>query len=183
MISKTVEFNRVLKKRRMVRSFKDKPVDDSQVRKLLENAHRAPSAGFLQQQEFIIIKDGNTKAKLAEAAVGQYFIAQAPVVIVVCSNTDRVVKRYGNRGVNFYSIIDGAFASMLILLTVVNEGLAACFVGAFNDDEISKILKLPKHVKPVGIIPIGYANEPAEKFERISLEEIVHYERYGQHKN
>jgi len=175
-----MEFELVLKKRRMVRSFKDTQVDDTHVMKLLKNAHRAPSAGFLQQQEFIIIRNKETKTKLAEAAVNQDFIAQAPVVIVVCSNTDRVVKRYGDRGVNFYSVIDGAFASMLILLTVVNEGLSACFVGAFNDNEVSKILKLPKYVKPIGLIPVGHANEPPEKFERISLEEIVHYERYGQ---
>jgi len=178
-----MEFELVLKKRRMVRSFKGIQVDDTQIAKLLKNAHRAPSAGFLQQQEFVVIKNKVTKVKLAEAAVGQDFIAQAPVVIVVCSNTDRVMKRYGDRGVNFYSIIDGAFASMLILLTVVNEGLAACFVGAFKDNEVSKILKLPKNVKPIGIIPVGYANEPPEKFERISLEEIVHYETYGQKKS
>lgn len=177
-----MEFELVLKRRRMVRSFKDRQVDDAQIMMLLKNAHRAPSAGFLQQQEFIVIKNKETKAKLAEAAVSQDFVAQAPVVIVVCSNTDRVVKRYGDRGVNFYSIIDGAFASMLILLTVVNEGLAACFVGAFNDNEVSRILKLPKHVRPIGIIPVGYANEPSERFERMSLQEIVHYERYGQKK-
>jgi nitroreductase len=138
-----MDFDMLLKKRRMVRSFKDKKVDDAQVMKLLKNAHRAPSAGFLQQQEFIIVKDRETKAKLAEAGAGQDFIAQAPLVIVVCANTDRVVKRYGDRGVKFYSIIDGAFASMLILLTVVNGGLAACFAGAFEDDKVSKILKLP----------------------------------------
>ena len=177
-----MEFELVLKKRRMVRSFKDRQVENAQIMKLLKNAHRAPSAGFLQQQEFVVVRN-ETKAKLAEAAVSQNFIAQAPVVIVVCSNTDRVVKRYGDRGINFYSVIDGAFASMLILLTVVNEGLAACFVGAFNDNEVSKILKLPKHVKPIGIIPVGYANEPPERFERISLEEIVYYERYGQKKS
>ena len=173
-----MEFDLVLKKRRMVRSFNERHVDDAQIARLLKNAHRAPSAGFLQQQEFIVVKDKKIREKLAEAAVGQDFVAQAPVVIVVCSNTDRVVKRYGDRGVNFYSVIDGAFASMLILLTVVNEGLAACFVGAFKDNEVSKILKLPKHVKPIGIISVGYTNEPPEKFNRMSLKESLHYERY-----
>lgn len=57
----------ILKKRRMVRSFGDKRVDDAQIVKLLRNAHRAPSAGFLQQQEFIVVKDMAIKAKLAEA--------------------------------------------------------------------------------------------------------------------
>ena len=55
------------------------------------------------------------------------------------------------RGREFYSIIDGAFASMIILLSAVNEGIGAAFVGAFEDDKVSQILQLPKDVKPVGI--------------------------------
>jgi nitroreductase len=175
-----MDFELLLKKRRMVRSFRNKEVGDGLVMYLLRNAQKAPSAGFLQQQEFIVVKDHDTKTKLAEAAVAQDFVSQAPVVIVVCSNTDRVVKKYGERGVRFYSIIDGAFSSMLILLSVINKGLGACFVGAFEDDKVSKILQLPKHVRPIGIIPIGYPNEPAEKLCRIALEEVTYYEKYGQ---
>lgn len=175
-----MEFELVLRKRRMVRSFKDKDVEDENIMKLLAHAHRAPSAGFLQQQEFIVIRDKDLKEQLAKAAVNQHFLAEAPVVIAVCSNTDRVVKRYGERGVNFYSVIDGSFASMLILLSAANEGLAACFVGAFVDKDVSEILKLPKHVKPIGLIGIGHANEPPEKFERMPLQKITYYERYGQ---
>ena len=73
-------------------------------------------------------------------------------MIVVCSNTSRSEERYGRRGREFYSVIDGAFASMLILLTAVNERIGAGFVGAFEDDKVSEILKLPRYVKPVGII-------------------------------
>ena len=85
------------------------------------------------------------------------------MLVVVCSNTSRSISRYGSRGKEFYSIIDGAFASMLILLTAVNEGIGACFVGAFQDKMVFTILELPKHVKPIGIICIGY---PAEEPER-----------------
>ena len=104
-----MDFDQVLKKRRMVRSFKVKEIEDVMINNLLKNAHMAPSAGFLQQQEFIIVKDDITKANLVEAAVGQDFIAKATVVIALCANTDRVVKRYGDRGVNFYSIIEWGF--------------------------------------------------------------------------
>ena len=69
---------------------------------------------------------------------------------------------------------------LLILLSAVNEGLAACFVDAFQDEKVEKILKLPKHVRPIGIIPIGYSDEPPEKLERIFLEDITYYEKYGQ---
>ena len=69
----------------------------------------------------------------------------------MCSNTSRSIGRYGNRGKEFYSIIDGAFASMLILLSGVNEGIGACFVGAFEDSKVSEMLELPKDVRPIGI--------------------------------
>jgi nitroreductase len=76
-------------------------------------------------------------------------------LIVVCSDTSRSVTRYGSRESQFYSIIDGAFASMILLFTAVNEEIGACFVGAFDDNKVSEILGLPKNVKPIGIICIG----------------------------
>jgi nitroreductase len=120
--------------------------------RLIKNAHRAPSAGHTQIQEFIVVKDSITKKKLRKVAVDQEYVELAPVLIIVCSNTSRSTNRYGIRGREFYSIIDGAFASMIILLSAVNEGIGAAFVGAFEDDKVSQILELPKHVKPVGII-------------------------------
>ena len=72
--------------------------------------------------------------------------------------------------------MDGAFAAMIILLTVVKEGLGACFVGAFGDDEVSKVLGVPKELKPRVIIPIGYPTEKPEKLERITLGKRLHRE-------
>lgn len=101
-------------------------------------------------------------------------------MIVVCSNTSRSEDRYGRRGREFYSVIDSAFASMLILLTAVNERIGAGFVGAFEDDKVSEILKLPRYVKPIGIITLGYPKEtePVERFERIPIDDLIHYERW-----
>jgi len=76
------------------------------------------------------------------------------VVSVVCSNTSSSERCYGIRGRDFYSIIDGAFASMLILLTAVNERIGAGFVGAFEDDRVSEILKLPGYVRPIEYYPL-----------------------------
>src|SRR5215213_1371975 len=80
------------------------------------------------------------KRKIKLASVNQEQVEEAPVLIVACSNTSRSVGRYGERGREFYSIIDGAFASLLILLTATNEGLGASFVGAFNDKKYQKYL-------------------------------------------
>jgi nitroreductase len=106
------------------------------------------------------------------------FVAQAPLVIVVVSDVRRSARRYGERGVRFFSIIDGAFVAMLILLAVVDEGLGACFVGSFYDEEVQEVLNLPQEVRPIGIIPIGYCAEGPRKFQRRSREQIVHHDRY-----
>ena len=177
------EFDSVVKKRKMVRQYiQVKPIPQGIIDKLIANAHRAPSAGHTQVQEFIIVQDPLIKDKLGKSALNQEQVFNAPLLIVVCSNTSRSVGRYGERGRNFYSIIDSAFASMLILLTAVNEGIGACFVGAFLDDKISEILELPKYVKPIGIITLGYPAEKPGKFKRIDISKLVHYEKYSNQK-
>jgi nitroreductase len=70
-------------------------------------------------------------------------------------------------------------ASMLILLTAVNEGIGVCFVGAFDDIKVSKILEIPKQVRPIGILCVGYPDEEPERIERISLSKLVYYNKYG----
>ena len=177
------EFDDIIKRRKMVRQYiQDKPIHQEIVNKLIANAHRAPSAGHTQVQEFIIVQDSLIKKKLGEAALNQEQVYDAPLLIVVCADTSRSVGRYGKRGIEFYSIIDGAFASMLILLTAVNEGIGACFVGAFLDDKVSEILELPKYVKPIGIIALGFPAEDPGKFKRIDISKLVHYEKYSNKK-
>jgi nitroreductase len=176
-MSSCMDFDRVLGKRKMIRRYKqDKQVPEELIEKLIENAHRAPSAGHTQVQEFVIIKDPNVKKKLAEAALNQNYIADAPVSIVVCSNTSRSEARYGRRGREFYSIIDGAFASMIILLTATNEKLGAGFVAAFEDQKVSELLGLPEYARPIGIIALGYPDERPEKLKRIERDRLVHYD-------
>ncbi|MEM3105864.1 MAG: nitroreductase family protein, partial [Candidatus Nitrosocaldus sp.] len=174
-----MEFSELVKRRGMVRSFKSEKVEHEKLVKILTNAVRAPSAGHLQPWEFIVVKDDSMKQRLAEAALKQMFIVEAPVVIVTCVDTERSASRYGERGRRFYSIIDGAYASLLILLTARDLGLGACFVGAYDDEKIARILELPRHVKPIGIIPIGYPAEKPPRYERIPIEQLLHLNRYG----
>ncbi len=175
-----MELQELVRKRGMVRAFRPDPVPEELVEKLLRNAVRAPSAGNLQAWEFVVVEEPVAKRRLAEAALGQMFVAEAPVVIVTCRNLERNAGRYGDRGRHFYSLIDASFASLMILLSAHAEGLGACFVGAYRDDEVSRILGLPEHVRPVGIIPIGWPAEPVTVSERLPLAEVLHHERFGQ---
>lgn len=173
-----MEFTQVVKKRAMIRQYQNKPVPQDLIEQILDNARRAPSAGFTQPQEFIVIRNQQQKDKLVAAALGQEQIAQAPVVVAVVCNTARSAARYGERGRNFYSIIDGAFSSMLILLSCVNLGLGASYVAAFDDEEVAKVLELPSHVRPIGLISIGFPAQAPAKYKRIPFEKIIHHEKW-----
>jgi nitroreductase len=182
-ILKVMEFDEVVRNRKMIRKYQqDRQITINIIDKLLRNAHRSPSAGHTQVQEFIVVIDPVTKRKLSEASLRQSQVEDASVLIVVCSNTSRSVNRYRKRGTEFYSIIDGAFSSMIILLSAVKEGIGASFVGAFEDNEVRKILKLPVQVRPIGIIALGYPAERPERLERVGLNNLVHYERYNRTK-
>ena len=111
--------------------------------------------------------------------MGPAYSWRSSAAVRVSGYTRRSARRYGERGVNFYSIIDGAFVAMLVLLAVVNEGLGACFVAAFYDREVQHVLGLPQYVRPIGIISIGYCTEGPRKFARRSKAGIVHHDRYG----
>ena len=163
----------------MCREFLEREVPQEKIDRILELASRYPSAGHTEPQEFIVVRDQRVKHDLARAALDQMFVAHAPLVIVVVSDVRRSARRYGERGVRLFSIIDGAFVAMLILLAVVDEDLGACFVGSFYDEQVQEVLSLPQEVRPIGIIPIGYCAEGPRKFRRRSREQIVHRDRYG----
>lgn len=173
-----VEFRKVVQKGFMCRSFEDRDVPEDKVKAILDAARRFPSAGHTQPQEFIVVRDEGVKGALGRAALDQMFLADAPVVVAVVSDTDRSAARYGKRGVEFYSVLDGGFASMLVLLAAVDEGLGATFVAAFDDDAVGGVLGLPRHVRPIGLIGIGYCAAAPSRHPRRPWEEIVHVDRY-----
>ena len=105
--------------------------------------------------------------------------ATAPIIIATCADTQRMGEKYGTRG-SFYSLVDTSFASLLILLGATEQGLGACFVGSYDSEQVAKIFQLPNHVRPVGLITIGYPAEQPRKPSnpKISLEKLVHENRW-----
>jgi len=165
-------------KRRSVRAYTSEEVSEEEVEKLIEAARWAPSAGNIQPWEFVIVKNAETKRRLAEAALHQTFIEEAPVVIVVCANVERSSWGYGSRGTNLYCLQDTAAATENILLAAQALGLATCWVGAFHEDAAAKVINTPRNVRPVAIIPVGRAAEKPRAPPKRSLREIVHYETF-----
>ena len=167
----------VIRNRHSIRSFSNKKVPLELIHEIIKYANLAPSAGNLQARDFIIVDDENIKKKLSIAALDQEFIVEAPVNIVVCVNLNRI-SSYGIRGKELYCIQDSAAAIEHILLLAVDNSLGACWVGAFNESEVSKILNLPKYARPVAIIPIGYPMGEIEYTSRIDTKILMHYNKW-----
>ncbi|MCD6465370.1 nitroreductase family protein [Candidatus Bathyarchaeota archaeon] len=164
--------------RRSIRSFTSEDVSDEEIEKILEAARWAPSAGNIQPWEFIVVRNPETKREIARAALNQTFIEEAPVVIVVCADESRSSWVYGSRGATLYCIQDTAAATENMLLAVCALGLGACWVGAFREDEIKRILKIPRGLRPVAIVPIGHPAERPSPPSKRTLKEIVHHESF-----
>lgn len=167
-----------IKGRRSIRAFKNVDVSDETVERLIEAARWAPSAGNIQPWEFIIVRKPEIKRKLAEAALGQGFIEEAPVVIVVCADEGRAAQGYGMRGKTLYCIQDTAAAIQNIHLAAYAMGLGTCWVGAFREDEAKKVLQTPAGIRPLVIIPVGYPAETPLPRGRRPLKQIVHHETF-----
>lgn len=173
-----MELREAISKRQSIRIYTPREVEKAKLLKILEDANKAPSAGNLQARDFVVVRDEGRKKEITAAALDQSFIARAPVIVVVCANKDRSASKYRRRGANLYSTLDAALATQNLLLSCVEEGLGACYVGAFNEKKVRKILGLPRTVVPVGIVPIGYPDENPHPTDRLPLEMIVHHEEW-----
>ena len=167
-----------IKGRRSIRAFKSQNVPQEVVAELIDVARWAPSAGNIQPWEFIIIRKPEIKKRLVEAALGQAFIEEAPVVIVVCANESRSSQGYGGRGRTLYCLQDTAAAIQNIHLLAHSLGLGSCWIGAFKEEEVREVLKLPQGIRPIAIIPVGYPAEAPPPGNRRPISQIVHYETF-----
>jgi nitroreductase len=148
------------------------------VRRIIEAAIQAPSAGNRQPWHFVVVLREQVRQRLVRAAGGQSFIAEAPVVIVVCTDPDRSEERYGARGRDLFCIQDTAAAVEHVLLAATALHLGCCWVGAFDDSAVAGVLQLSANLHPVAIIPIGIpAYPPDVATVRRDFDEVVTYVR------
>ena len=173
-----MDLSGAIKGRRSIRNFKPDEVSEKDVDRVIEAAVSAPSAGNIQPWELVVARKPEIRRKLVEAAYGQSFIEEAPVVIVVCANEDRSSQRYGIRGKNLYCLQDTAAATQNMLLTAYSLGLGTCWVGAFKEDEVREALKIPMGIRPVAIVPVGYPSKSASARQKRPVEHVVHRETF-----
>ena len=201
-----VELQETLRRRKMVRSFRRQPVPDDVIDQVLASVVHAPSAGYTQGNEFLVLSSA--------AAIAEYLRitehpdyprsdaereVMSPVVVLPMSNKSAYVDRYSEPDkIEFglddaerwpvpYWDIDAGMASMLILLAAVEVGLGALFAGiAHGEAELLAHFGVPDAFRPIGVIHLGYPTEDdaqsatssANKRERRGIDRLVHRDRW-----
>lgn len=162
-----------IEKRYSVRSFKDEPVAEGKLRRVLDAGRAAPSARNLQQWKFVVVRDADRRAKLAEAAE-QPWVKAAPVLIaLVSTEPDRNMFCDVPAGP-----VDCAIAGDHMTLAAVAEGLGACWIGHFKQDACKEILSVPASAKIVEFLALGVPADSPRPKHRKAFDEVVCFESY-----
>lgn len=197
-----MEFSEVVRKRRMVRHFSSDPIPTTVITRIFELVQHAPSAGFTQGQSFIVVTRPELKKEIARfCSEEDYtetfqhpFISEAPVLAIPCTSEAAYHRRYQEADkvdeegqeiewpVPFW-FMDIGCSVMILLQAVVDEGLAAAFVGIpgkENNEGLKRLLNIPDECTPVGVIPIGHAADdvpsPSLKRGRKARADFLHLE-------
>ncbi|MBN1538457.1 MAG: nitroreductase family protein [Anaerolineales bacterium] len=165
----------VIKTRKSVRSYIDKPIEGDKLNKILNAARLAPSASNRQEWRFIVVREPETRKSLARVAASQKFVGDAAVVIAACAEGIDHVMPCGQLSYP----IDVAIALDHISLAAVELGLGTCWIGAFDEQKVKQLLGIPEAMRVVELMCLGYPANPApvEK-RRLPLDHIVKYEHW-----
>ncbi|HUS59905.1 MAG TPA: nitroreductase family protein [Nevskiaceae bacterium] len=168
-----MEFFEVIKKRHSVRRFdSSKEVTEEQIEQILEAGQLAPSARNLQDWFFVVVKDPKFKTQMVDACSGQNFVGEASVIIIVCSDKRLADTHSTRHGPDFFTIQDTAIATQQIWLAITALGLGTCWIGAFDEEEVKRVLKLKDYLRPMAVLPIGYPVKKPSPISRRKLSEI-----------
>ena len=162
--------------RRSIRKFMDVDVERTKLGIVLEAGAHAPSAGNIQNWKFFLVSREDLKKKIGEACMQQSWIATAPIIIVVASEPEKATQYYGVRGERLYSVQNCAAVAQNMLLAAHDQGLASCWIGAFNEESINKTLNMGHRFRPQIVLPLGYADESVPEPLRLRIENLVIFE-------
>ena len=192
-----MEFGDVMRKRRMVRRFREDPIDPAVLERIVAAAHQGPSAGYSQGVSVVVVTDRDTRASIAELAGEPEWaekghgpwLSAAPAHLVLCVEPETYRRRYGEPDKDLSTLdipwwwVDGGAAMQLLLMAAVDQGLGAGFIGAQDLEGLADLLGVPGEVEIVGIVTVGHPlpDQPAGSAKRGKrpTEETTHRERWG----
>jgi len=170
-------FDKLLKARRSIRKYKNKKPDWRDIIECIDSMRYAPMAGGIFTLKFILISDPEKIAKITEYTQ-QPFVGTAQYLVVVCSNPNRTINAYGERG-GIYVRQQAGAAMQNFLLKLTEKKLASCWIGLFIEPMIKEILKIPSDVQVEAIFPIGLAAERPYTREKIEIDNILYFDEYN----
>jgi nitroreductase len=164
-----MEFYEVIRGRRSVRAYRDEPVEEQKLQRVLEAARLAPSAANRQPWHFYVIRDGSLRDALLQA-YSQQWLADAPVVICACARPSEAWHRSDGKS---YADVDVSIAMEHLVLAAAAEGLGTCWIGAFKPEKLREVLDIPPELEPVALTPLGHPAQQPEPRARKPIERIV----------
>ena len=173
----TVDVFEATQERKSIRSYQDKPVPREIVERILEAGRLAPSARNTEPWHFITVTDKEKRKTLSKGVYAK-FLAQTPLIIVVCGDKEASPDWYA---------VDSSLALENMVLTAVNEGLGTCCVGSFSETDVKAALKIPKNFEVLILLSVGYAGEKLDLSSKILrlvrtrkvLSEVASEEEFG----
>jgi len=163
-----------IKTRRSVRKYKPQPIPGDNLKQIMTAAQLAPSAGNKQPWRFVVVQDPETKKKLGTIARNQTWISDAGVVVAALAmdrKSPEVYERWAER--------DVMTAVEHMVLSAWELGYGACWIGAFDEDKVKELLKVPEEMTVIVLLPIGVPDQRPEPRGRKSLEELFSLDQYG----
>jgi nitroreductase len=157
-----------------VRSFTDEPVAEAQLSRIIEAGRLAPSAKNRQSWRFVVIEDPTVRSSIREAAFGQEYVGQAPVIVALC--TTNIEYKMPNGQLSYP--IDLSMAASFMMLQAVHEGLGTCVVTTFREEDVKSLLTVPYSMRIVMLLAIGHAKESGEKASRLPEERTVSHNHW-----
>jgi nitroreductase len=163
----------LLKTRRSVRIYQDKPIPQDLLLQILEAGRWAATGANLQPWHFIVVTDPETRKRIGEVArfffIKSSHVEKAPVVLVLGFDTRK--GKYGR--------YDATLAGGNMMTMATSLGLGTCWIGAFDEPRVKAILEIPDNIEVIALITLGYPEEKAEVPPRVELEKIVHWESWS----
>jgi nitroreductase len=172
-----MEVFEAIRKRHSVRSYLPDEVSSEKMEKILEAARLAPSAGNIQPWHFIVVSSQQKRKKLSKGRYAK-FLAESPIVLVGCGDK--------KASPNWHTV-DTAIAMQNIVLTATSEGLATCWIGSFNENQVKELLSIPERFRVIALLAVGYRREKLEMASKVlhflrrkkKLQKIVSTEEFG----
>ncbi len=163
-----------MRTRRSIRKYKPDPIPNGQLRIVLEAARLAPSAGNRQPWRFVIVQSADKKKTLAKIANNQTFLTDAAAIIVALGDPE-ISRRWYNKDIMI------AVEHMVLAATALGYG--TCWIGAFDEEEVKRLLRIPEVMSVIALLTIGIPNETPPSRSRKGNSEIFFEEEYGKPMN